>query len=96
MSRTYSWDDRYCPKGHGDWVFIPPSTLHSDIYWCEKCDLFYCPKVAPLTKAKLNEEYTSDRAAALIEYAEFLQWRANLTPQDMTQLPPSQKPGRKL
>lgn len=83
MSRTYTWDDTYCPKGHGDWVFIPASLLHSDIYWCEKCDCFYYPKVQAQSYESLNKYYSSDRAAELIKRAKFLRWRDSLTPKDM-------------
>ena len=85
MSRTYSWNDTYCPKGHGDWVFVPASTLYSDIYWCEKCNSFYYPKVAPMTAERLNKDYSSDRAGDLIKRAKFIKWKSELQPKDMPQ-----------
>jgi len=83
MARTYSWDDTYCPKGHGDWVFIPASMLYPDIYWCEKCDAFYYPKVAPMTAEKLNEDFSSDRASELTKRARFIKWKEGLSYKDM-------------
>lgn len=86
MSRTYTWDDRYCPKGHGDWVFIPASTLYSDIYWCELCDCFYYPRVQAQSYESLNKNYSSDRAKALIDRAKFLKWKSKLQQKDMPEV----------
>jgi hypothetical protein len=83
MSRTYTWDDTYCPEGHGAWVFIPAATLYSDIYWCRVCDCFYQPTVKRVTYDKLNREFSSDRAEALRQRGAFLAWKANLSPKDM-------------
>lgn len=83
MSRTYTWNDTYCPKGHDSWVFIPASTLYSDIYWCGRCNLFYYPKVASMSIEKLNKGYTSDRAYDLIKRAEFILWKESLRYSDM-------------
>ena len=88
MSRTLSWDDDHCPSGHGSWVFVPASTLYSDIYWCPGCDVFYQPTVKKFTKEKLNEEFSSDRAGAIIKRAEFIRWKSDLAPADMERMTP--------
>lgn len=87
MSRTYSWDDTYCPKGHGSWVFVPASTLYPDIYWCDKCDCFYNPICVEMSYDELNEDFSSDRASDLIQWAKFLKWRDSLSPKDMPDAP---------
>lgn len=86
MSRTLNWDDTYCPKGHSGWVFIPASTLYSDIYYCPECKVFYYPTVKKLTREQLNREYSTDRATELIKRAEFITWKNKLTPRDMVTL----------
>lgn len=83
MQRILSWDDRHCPKGHGNWVFIPASILYSDLYWCEDCECFYEPIVKKLPYDVLNEQYSSDRAADLVKRARFLMWKDSLTMKDM-------------
>jgi len=79
----FSIDWTYCPKGHGDWIFIPSSTLYSDIFWCEKCDCFYYPSVKKIGKEELNKNYNSDRADDLIKRANFLKWKNSLSYKDM-------------
>jgi len=79
----FQTDYTYCPKGHGDWVFVPASTLYPDIFWCGKCDLFYEPSVRALSQEKLNKEFSSDRAAEIIKRATFLEWKSKLQPSDM-------------
>lgn len=83
---TFQIDYTFCPKGHGDWVFVPSSTLYADVFWCEKCDCFYSPTVEKMTKEKLNKEFYSDRAADIIERAKFLKWKDGLNYSDMKNL----------
>lgn len=83
MSRTLNWDDTYCPKGHGNWVFIPASMLYPDVYYCPTCKLFYTPTVQKVTAEQITKEYNSDRASELIKRAEFITWKNNLTIKDM-------------
>ncbi len=64
-------------------MFVPASGLYSDIYWCEKCDCFYFPKVQSQSYEQLNKQFSSDRAAELIKRAEFLRWKDNLNYADM-------------
>lgn len=79
---TFSVDFSYCPKGHS-WTFVPPSTLYSDIFWCEDCNLFYYPSVKPITKEKLNLNFSSDRASDIIKLAKFKKWKDTLSIKDM-------------
>lgn len=79
---SFNIDYSYCPKGHS-WIFISQSTLYSDIFWCEDCDLFYYPSVKPLTQAKLNENFSSDRAYDIIKLAKFKKWKDTLSLKDM-------------
>lgn len=85
MSRTLQWDDEYCPNGH-KWIFIPSSTLYSDLYLCKECDCFYQPTVKRLAKERIAQQYTSDRVGQLIERAEFLEWKNNLKYKDWKEL----------
>jgi len=75
-------DYTFCPKGHS-WTFIPASTMYSAIFWCKECDCFYTPVVESLTKEKLNEQFSSDRALDLIKFAEFIRWKKGLNRKDM-------------
>lgn len=83
MSRLLTWDDTYCPAGHGDWVFISATTLYSDLYWCPTCDCFYQPTVKKITYEELNKDFSSDRAADLVERGRFLKWKDGLSYKDM-------------
>ncbi len=76
-------DYSYCPKGHGDWVFIPSSILYPDIFWCKQCDCFYEPNVRAVKRGKVNESFNSDREKELIERANFIEWRSKLQIKDM-------------
>lgn len=67
MTRTYSWDDTYCPEGHR-WVFCGSSTLYSDYYYCPKEDKLYEPKVVEIDEDELAKEYMSDRVGAMKQY----------------------------
>ncbi len=80
---TFQIDYTYCPKGHGDWIFIPSSILYPDIFYCESCDCFYEPSVKKLERGKINKEFSSDREADLIKRAKFLKWKSNLQLSDM-------------
>lgn len=80
---TFQIDYTYCPKGHADWIFVPSSTLYSDVFWCEKCDYFYVPTVKKVSYIEINKDYNSDRAKEVKQYAEFLKWRKGLTRKDM-------------
>jgi len=82
----FNVDYTFCPKGHGDWVFVPSSTLYADVFWCEKCDCFYFPTVEKMTKEKLNKEFYSDRAQEIIDRAKFLKWKESLEYSDMENL----------
>lgn len=80
---TFQIDYEYCPKGHGDWIFIPSSTLYPDIFWCEKCDCFYEPSVRTVKRGTINKNFNSDREKDLIDRAKFLNWKNKLQPKDM-------------
>jgi hypothetical protein len=80
---TFQIDYTYCPEGHGDWVFIPSSTMYSDIFYCPKCDCFYQPSVKKIKRGEINKDYNSDREKDLIEYAEFIKWKNGLSKKDM-------------
>lgn len=92
MSRLLSWDDTYCPKGHGSWTFLPASILYSDIYWCPDCDLFYQPTVKSMTPERLNKEFASDHATQLKQRARFIKWKDNLSYKDMPDDCPEEAP----
>lgn len=83
MGLTFQIDYTFCPKGHGEWVFVPSSTLYPDIFWCPACDCFYEPELRPVKRGKINEDFSSDREGAIIERARFLQWKSKLQPKDM-------------
>ena len=79
---TLDIDYTYCPKGHGDWVYIPSSTLYSDLWWCKDCDCFYQPSVKRIEKGVINKNFNSDREKDLRNYADFLQWKQRLSIKD--------------
>ncbi len=79
----FSIDYTYCPKGHGDWIFIPSSILYSDVFWCEECGFFYEPSVKKLLSSDINKEYNSDRADELVKRADFIKWKNSLKQSDM-------------
>lgn len=68
MSRTLSWNDDYCPKGH-KWIFCRASTLYPDFYYCEVDDEFYEPTVRKLKVEQIAEQYNGDRPNAMVLYA---------------------------
>ncbi len=80
---TFDMDYTYCPKGHGDWIHMPSSTLYPDVFWCDKCDCFYEPSVRPLKKGKIDEDYTVGREDQLKKMAKFISWREGLSFKDM-------------
>lgn len=79
---TFSMDYTYCPKGHGDWIFIPASTLFYDVWFCEKCDCFYEPTVTKIKKGAINKNFHSDREKQLFDRAMFLKWKNALSYED--------------
>lgn len=85
MSRKLQFDIdyTYCPKGHGDWTFIPTSTLYSDLFWCEKCNYFYEPSIKMIKKGDINKHFNSDRENDLKIRAKFLKWKSGLSYIDM-------------
>lgn len=80
---TFNIDYQFCPEGHGDWIFIPSSTLHSDIWWCKECDCFYEPSVKKIKYGVINKNYNSDREDDLKKRAIFLKWKNGLSYKDM-------------
>jgi len=80
---TFQIDYTYCPKGHGDWIFIPSSTLCYDVFWCEKCDCFYEPIVKEMKKGKIKEQFNETREDDLKKRARFLAWKEKLQYKDM-------------
>ena len=81
----FNVDYSFCPKDH-PWIFVPSSTLYSDVFYCENCDCFYFPSVEKLTKEKLNREFSSDRANDIIKQAKFIQWKNSLRYSDMKEI----------
>ena len=82
---TFNVDYTYCPKGHGDWIFVGSTTLYSNIFWCEKCNCFYEPSVRKVTAEDINKNFNSDRAKEIVKRAEFLKWKSGLSYKDMPQ-----------
>lgn len=82
----FNIDYTYCPKGHGDWVFIPSSFLYSDLFWCENCHCFYEPSVRRIDSEKINKSFSSDRASELVERANYIKWKNSLTMNDFKKL----------
>jgi len=80
---NFQIDYTYCPKGHGDWIFIPSSTLYPDIFWCKQCDCFYEPSVRAVKRGMINKNFYSDRELDLIKHAEFIEWKKGLNYKDM-------------
>ena len=83
---TFNIDYTFCPKGHA-WIFIPSSTLYSDLFWCSKCDCFYEPRIGVVKKESIKKQFVSDRVNDLINRAKFLDWKSKLEYNDMPPLP---------